>query len=141
MGTVQSGDPSGACALDKALIARHRQRRPGFLERLINAYLEEAPKYAKVLRASAPAGDWDNVKMAAHTLKSSSANIGGTRLAALCLKLEQAALNQSAAEAAQHLAGFNMEYFEVEEALKALLLDLRNSATAATAAAQPNSGV
>jgi len=113
----------------------------GFVAELIGTYLDDAPVHLAEIAAAGASGDAAAMVRPAHTLKSSSANIGGTRLAALCLKLEQAALNQSAAEAAQHLAGFNMEYFEVEEALKALLLDLRNSATAATAAAQPNSGV
>src|SRR3954454_25178627 len=131
MGSIQAAEAS-APVLDAALISRHRQRRPGFVERLINAYLEDAPKYAKIIRASAPISDWDNLKMGAHTLKSSCANIGGNRLSALGLKLEQAASNKSQTEAAQHLASFNMEYFDVEESLKALLLELRKAGAGAS---------
>jgi HPt (histidine-containing phosphotransfer) domain-containing protein len=128
MSSVDSAGAASGSVIDKGLIARHRQRRPGFLERLINAYLEEAPKYARAVRASLPAGDWDGLKMAAHTLKSSSANLGAERLSAVCLKLEQCAVAQNQADCDEQLSRFNMEYFEVEQALKVLLLELRNTA-------------
>jgi HPt (histidine-containing phosphotransfer) domain-containing protein len=128
MNTTRSSYTRPAAALDEAQLAMHRQRRPGFLERIIKAYFEEAPKYIKALKVGLAAKDYDKIKMAAHTLKSSSYNVGGLRLADVCQQLETAsqrhADERTMAELVDRVGG---SYFEVEEALKAVLLDLRNS--------------
>jgi HPt (histidine-containing phosphotransfer) domain-containing protein len=78
-------------ALDN-IRAVHREGAPKLLERVINIYFESSPKLLQTLR-DAIAGDdaAETIERAAHSLKSSSANLGATRLTALCGDLEKMA--------------------------------------------------
>jgi HPt (histidine-containing phosphotransfer) domain-containing protein len=128
MNTTRLSHTSANGVLDEAQLALHRQRRPGFLERIIAAYFEESPKYIKALKVGVAAKDYDKVKMAAHTLKSSSYNVGALRLSEICQQLETA-VEQKEEERflADMLDRVGGAYFEAEEALKAVLLELRKA--------------
>jgi len=62
--------------------------RPEFLDRVLTLYLDHAPKAAEDLAVAVAAGDRDRIGHAAHALKSMSANIGATRVAAAAAALE-----------------------------------------------------
>jgi HPt (histidine-containing phosphotransfer) domain-containing protein len=47
---------------------------------LVHVYLADAPRLIAALRAAAAAGDVEGMVGPAHSLKSSSANLGATRL-------------------------------------------------------------
>lgn len=57
---------------------------------LLTAYLEGLPASIARLHAAALGGDADTLKITAHSLKSSSAQLGAARLAAICLRIEHA---------------------------------------------------
>jgi HPt (histidine-containing phosphotransfer) domain-containing protein len=126
MTMTRGSTPGRATVLDESQLDAHRARRPGFLERIIIAYMEEAPKYIKGLKTAVASKDRPKLKMAAHTFKSSSYNVGGVALAELCQQLEIASENAEAdgnlIEMVNRIGG---AYFEVEEALKGVLLELR----------------
>ena len=61
------------------------------LARVGRLYLETAPALGKGLLAAAASGDTAGVGRAAHSLKSSSANLGADALAALCRRVEESA--------------------------------------------------
>ncbi|CBN55882.1 MULTISPECIES: response regulator [Kamptonema] len=61
---------------------------PDFLVDLINIFLGDAPRYLDSIKVAIAAGDAGNLKVAAHTLKSSSANLGAMVLSELCKDLE-----------------------------------------------------
>ncbi len=63
-------------------------KRKGMQERLARVYLTHAPRSMEQLVAAAEAGDVAGMKFAAHSLKSSSANVGANELSALCKELE-----------------------------------------------------
>jgi HPt (histidine-containing phosphotransfer) domain-containing protein len=110
--------------IDPAVIALFRGRRPGFLERILTAYLEEAPKYLQNLKAASLAEDFPTMKMAAHTLKSSSANVGALRLSEFCQEIENTISRNDTPALAILLGSVGGEYFAVEEALKQVLYEL-----------------
>jgi HPt (histidine-containing phosphotransfer) domain-containing protein len=117
-------------AVDPAVIALFRRRRPGFLERILTAYLEEAPKYLQNLKAASVAEDYHAMKMAAHTLKSSSANVGAVRLSEFCQEIENTISRKDAEALRTLLSSVGGEYFAVEEALKQVLYEIaRNGAS------------
>jgi len=60
------------------------------LEKLIATYLDNSAKLIGTLEEALAAHDATRVFQAAHTLKSSSANIGAMRLSNLCMELEAA---------------------------------------------------
>lgn len=59
-----------------------------FVDELIDTYLEDAPDQLVAMETAASAGALDDLVRPAHTLKSSSANMGATALADLCRSLE-----------------------------------------------------
>jgi HPt (histidine-containing phosphotransfer) domain-containing protein len=120
---------TAAGALDHAVIARYQQLSAGFLDRLIKAYLDHAPTSLGMLRKAQSQQDFPSIKSAAHTLKSSSANLGAMRLADLCQKVEQAAHAQDSSVLPDLMQKIGVEYFSVEEALKTLKLQMTRGNT------------
>lgn len=127
--TLAATAPAGNAPIDPAVIALFRRRRPGFLERIVTAYLEEAPKYLQSLKAASVAGDCPAMKMAAHTLKSSSANVGAIRLSESCQEIENAISRKDLEGLTGLLGSVGGEYFAVEEALKEVLYALKKNGT------------
>ncbi len=127
--------------LNPAVLQQYAQRKTGLLERLVTAYLEEAPAYHQNMRAGGVARDFDLVKINAHSLKSSSANLGAVRLSKLCQDLESSASAKSADDIIGLLEQLGPECFEAEEALKSAVFTMTGktlfedgrSASAATA--------
>jgi signal transduction histidine kinase/DNA-binding NarL/FixJ family response regulator/HPt (histidine-containing phosphotransfer) domain-containing protein len=72
----------------QALQSLERQGIAGVVGRTVAIYLEDAPLLLAKIRAAAEQPDADALKLSAHSLKSSSANIGALRLAGLCRELE-----------------------------------------------------
>ena len=62
---------------------------PDLLERIIDAYLSTAPELLGQLGQATAAEDPEALAKAAHSLKSSSANLGAARLAEMCAQLER----------------------------------------------------
>ena len=60
---------------------------PGLLGELIDIFLEDAPERMKDITEGLAAGDIGRVERGAHTLKSSSANIGALGLSDLCKRI------------------------------------------------------
>ena len=61
---------------------------PNFLRDLINIYLSDAPQHLKTMKEAVILGDADSLKLASHTLKSSSANLGAVSFSEVCKELE-----------------------------------------------------
>ena len=119
------GKPARAAAgvLDEKALARiramQREGAPSVLLRVIDIFLEAAPKLLAQMRAAVAGNDPLQLCRAAHSLKSSSANLGATSLSALCRELE------AMGQASEILgAGLKVDLLELElesalEALKA----------------------
>ena len=85
---------------------------------LINCYLEETLKLLESMRTGVGRKEASPLRIAAHTLKSSSAAIGATNLANLCKDLEamsRAGRIEGASEIVLHLEA---EYQKVKAALQ-----------------------
>ena len=63
---------------------------PAFLAELIDTYLADAPDLLVAMRDALEAREAAGLRRAAHTLKSTSAMLGASRLADLCRHLEDA---------------------------------------------------
>jgi CheY-like chemotaxis protein len=61
---------------------------PDFLGELIKIYLLDAPQQLETIKEAIFLGDADSLKLASHTLKSSSANLGAVSFSAVCKELE-----------------------------------------------------
>ncbi len=79
-------------ALD-AIRSLQRPGKPDILARIVNMYMEKSPELIAAIKEGVAANDSDKVKMAAHTLKSSSAYVGAPALAEVCNRVESSATN------------------------------------------------
>ena len=68
---------------------------PGLVLELIGMFLTDAPQRMSDIQASLARGDIASLERAAHTLKSSSANIGAARLSSCCKSMEELARNRA----------------------------------------------
>lgn len=60
-------------------------------ESLVLVYLDDTPKHLRLLAESAKSGDINAMIAPAHSLKSTSANLGATKLSDIAKQIEQGA--------------------------------------------------
>ncbi len=121
----EANSPMEAVVLDRAALAGIRAlERPGsgnLLRRVIDRYAEDAPRLVASMRAAAANEDAHALQVAAHTLKSASANVGAVALAGLCKSLESTGRSGVTAGAAEALPELERELERVATALQAEL--------------------
>lgn len=135
LSAAEAESPTSA-VLNKALLDQYRARKSNLLERLIAAYLDEAPRYFQNIRRAAEDVDLPQVRQQAHALKSCAGNLGATRLAKVCQELENAAIAGRQADVAATMLRIGPETFEAEQALRAELSSLRQISPAAPKATE-----
>jgi HPt (histidine-containing phosphotransfer) domain-containing protein len=91
-----------------------------FLVELIETYLADSPGLLADLSAGLAAGDAAAVRRAAHTLKSTSATFGATRLATTCREIEAAAAADDLADLLSRADGAAAEYEAVAAGLRSV---------------------
>ena len=88
------------------------------LRKVVEFYLSSTPTLLQTLREAESGGDPEKLKAAAHSFKSSSANLGALRLAGVCLELETLGRAGSTKGALPLLMQVEEEYRVVREALQ-----------------------
>jgi PAS domain S-box-containing protein len=101
--------------------------KPELLARVINLYLAESPKLMKKLKQAALAGDAPETASAAHSLKSSSANVGAKAMSRFCEEIEALARRADSEAARKMLAKIEAEHGRVQTALAAEFEQLATS--------------
>jgi PAS domain S-box-containing protein len=91
-----------------------------FLDEVIDAFLADAPELVATLRRSLDSRNCEELRRAAHTLKSNGATLGAERFSELCQTLEQQAKSGELDDAAELVERIEQEYRPLEEALSAL---------------------
>jgi HPt (histidine-containing phosphotransfer) domain-containing protein len=89
------------------------------LARTIGLYLVESPKLMHKLGQAAAAGDAPEVMRSAHSLKSSSANVGATVLSRHCADIEACARRADTEGARRIFDELEAEHSRVQSALSA----------------------
>jgi CheY-like chemotaxis protein/HPt (histidine-containing phosphotransfer) domain-containing protein len=90
---------------------------PAFVADLVDTFLREAPVLVAGLKTARQSGDAEEVRRAAHTLKSNARTFGAAGLANLCQELENTAKRQVMSEAAGLVTNIEDEYGRVASAL------------------------
>ncbi|MDP5016457.1 MAG: response regulator [Dolichospermum sp.] len=85
---------------------------------LIDSYLEDSPQRLQALSQAIAEDNAKNLRLEAHTLKSSSAIFGAKEFSKLCKKLEDLGRDGNTADAVLLLPQLIKEYQEVEAALQ-----------------------
>lgn len=107
--------------LDK-IRAMETDRTPNIVDKLIEMFQEDTPKIIHAVHEAVASGDPASARRALHTLKSSSANLGGKGLSDLCARMEHMAKDKDMDKLAETLIDLQCEYDQV---LKALDLERR----------------
>ena len=104
-------------ALDR-IRALQRPGTPNILNKIITLYLENTPKLLDAIRDAEVRCDWAAMSRAAHTCKSSSANLGALRMATLCEEMEHYARDGKYEEAQARFGLIQEEYTKLVLALQ-----------------------
>ncbi len=108
-------------AIDRTVLENIRSIKKSngsdLLATVIQLYLTHSPTYLESMRKALRERDETEMHRAAHTLKSSSANIGALRLSELCKQIENTRLSTSTEPAQTVLSEMETEYEAVRKAL------------------------
>ena len=109
-------------SLDAAALDNLKKELGGenFLLEVIDAFLADSPMLLAMLRRSLDAKDANELRRAAHTLKSNGATFGAERFSELCRELEQRARNGQLEGASALVDRIEQAYEPLQEALAAL---------------------
>jgi signal transduction histidine kinase/CheY-like chemotaxis protein len=98
----------------------------GLFERVLTLFLSGSPKLLAQIRDASEKGDPESLRIAAHTLKSSSENVGAIGLGELCRTLENRARSGEPIAAGDPLIGqLEGTFHAVREALEGILTGRR----------------
>ncbi len=108
-------------AVIEAITSLTPQGSAEILRSVITLYLDGSPKLLEGVRGAIEGKDPAALNRAAHSLKSSSGNLGAKVLAAICSELERMGRSGTTEGAAARLAILDKEYGRVREALTGFL--------------------
>ena len=92
------------------LIAMQRPEVPNILVKIIRLYMEKSPAILKTLKESVEKDNPVSIYEAAHSLKSSSANVGAVRLSTFCKEIEEMGRKKKTDTAKEILKHIELEY-------------------------------
>ncbi len=121
--STRVADPSPDGLIDEAVLARLADGTggdEGFVSELIEQFVADAPRLVAAARAGLDAGDAEEVRRAAHTLKSNAATFGAHALAGRSRELEDAAKRGALEGASEQVDDMGSELDLVLEALPAV---------------------
>lgn len=102
-----------------------REGSPNILAKIINLYLKNAPPMLEKLQEATATGNAELLRGTAHSLKSSSANLGATAVTDLCRELETMGREKNLENA---IATLGILEFEFESVCAALQSELAKAA-------------
>ena len=119
IGSVETKQTAeSACpVIDEGVVGPLKKSRPDLYRRLIKTYLDYAPAALIELESALGTHDLTTLGRVAHSLKSSSANLGATHLSNLSRDLEMAARDTKVDALPVLVAGINAAFAEVAAAL------------------------
>ncbi len=107
--------------LDGGVLGELREVLGPEVDRIVTVYLEDAPRLIAQLERAVASNDPIALRVAAHTLKSSSANVGATTLSEAARDLEHGARDGTLANPGNAVARIVGEFAQVRAALQATL--------------------
>ena len=103
-----------------ALAALQRPGKPDLTARVLGLFRDETPSSLQAVEAGITSGDLEAVRIAAHTLKSSSAYVGARELSETCAQIERAARDGNLPECLVMSDSLDELFTETLDALDAL---------------------
>ena len=116
--------PLGSAVLDHDMLEELQEIAGDETARIIGLFLEDAPRLIAQLETGSATPDLELMRDAAHTLKSSSANVGALALSAAAKRIELGARAQKLDRPAVAVALVIAEYARARMALQGYVLQL-----------------
>jgi len=91
------------------------------VQKVVQAYVDDTPRHLKTLKSAIAGLDSGNLRKIAHSLKSSSANVGAEKLAQMCKEMETLGRTDTTEGAAIILTDMEQEFQAVRHSLSAIL--------------------
>ncbi|CUI04244.1 hybrid sensor histidine kinase/response regulator [Massilia antarctica] len=122
--------PATPGAVQRDVINRHaleniralsKERGDALVQKVIAAYVDDTPQHLRTLRQAITGLDPGNLRKVAHSLKSSSANVGAETLAQMCKDMETLGRTDTTEGASGILTDMEREFQAVCHSLNALL--------------------
>ncbi|WCE02765.1 ATP-binding protein [Pseudoxanthomonas sp. JBR18] len=126
---ASSAAASAIAALDTSLLDELSEITGPDTARIIQVFLEDAPRLISELEAASAVPDLQAMRAAAHSLKSSSANMGALALSAAAKRIELGAREQRLDRPAVAVALVIAEFARARVALQAYLGRLQGAGT------------
>ena len=121
-GTARVPARKGAGGVDLSMLdqleALQLDGEPSVKEQVVKAYLKSGQSLLKKLKEYETVQKIGELRIAAHTMKSSSANVGALRLSELCLRLEKATMEGVVENMDTLIEAIHDEYSYVESSLR-----------------------
>jgi two-component system, sensor histidine kinase len=115
---------------DPIVLEPMKRLRQDFYRRLITTFLLHTPKLIEAIKEAAAHRDRDALRLAAHSLKSSSANVGASRLSALARDTELSASRGTLENAAAKAEQIELAYRVITDVFAKELADIQLPAVA-----------
>ncbi|NOQ46005.1 MAG: response regulator [Desulfobulbaceae bacterium] len=107
--------------IDRSVLSALRnlqmEGKPDILVRIVNAYLSSSEPLIAELREALAVNDLEVLQNTAHSLKSSSANVGAVKLAEISKELEMGCRNNTLGNAADLVSAIKSEFIRVKDEL------------------------
>jgi HPt (histidine-containing phosphotransfer) domain-containing protein len=91
-----------------------------FLAEMLETYFDDSPKQLAAMEAALAAGDAEQLRRAAHSLKSNSATFGALAFSAHAREIEMMAKEGNLKGVGTKIASMAAEYPQVEQSLREL---------------------
>ena len=91
--------------------------KPDVMEKIVRVYLSSSEPFFEKLKKAAVSGDLEELQNIAHSLKSSSANVGAIKLSKMCKDLEMACRNKALEKMTDRVEMIAAEFFQVKHDL------------------------
>ncbi len=104
--------------LDHAVLVKLREALGDTINRAIEPFLEDMPRYLEEMDQAAAAGEADRLRRAAHAIKGAAGNMGARHLVAVARQIEALAESGEFNAACDLLARARAEYTVVQQALQ-----------------------
>jgi signal transduction histidine kinase/CheY-like chemotaxis protein/HPt (histidine-containing phosphotransfer) domain-containing protein len=101
-------------------LLKMKDEEPDFLVSFIDVFFKDAPHLLSDMRSAVEQGDAAGLRLAAHSLKSNSAEFGAQTLSHLCRELEDMAKAGTINRALEKIMQAEAEYAQVKPALEAI---------------------
>ena len=119
------GTEKTTTVIDERVLDNYRRiqqpGKPDIIKRLVDIYLKSSPDILREISEAGVEGDMEKLWRSAHSLKSSSANLGATTLAGLCETVEEMGRSKREVNLPEMIKKIETEYARVSKELRRII--------------------